>query len=261
LQSNERRVRHTDNLRITVHAFSDIFHLHLQPNKDLIHPAARIKHYSPASSGSGSVYRVEPLLRESYLVFGGEVIHDGSTSIKLDEDIAGGIRHPPHSPNSAGHRGWARIMVLDGGDPASGRPPVFEGAFSVEGVIHHVLTLENYLRSKFAADPEPIEDSEMVIFRDSDIMSHLEAEIARTGLSIEEIGKLRKPQTCAHDRLGYNTQTSNPVLRYGASLDPSRQGSWYDSFGLISPGESPSRNHSFGKRQGDIGGGTNSSSK
>jgi hypothetical protein len=204
---------------------------------------------------------VEPLLRESYLVFGGEVIHDDSTSTKLSEDIAGGVRRSQHSPNSAGHRGWARIMVLDGGDPTIGRPPVFEGAFSVDGVIHHVLTRQNYLRSKFTGDPEPIEDSEMVIFRDSDIMSYLEAEIARTGLSIEAIGKRRNPQTCAHDRLGYNVQKSNPVLRYGTSLDLPNQGSWYDPFGVISPDESPARNHSLEKRQGDIGGGTNSSSK
>lgn len=205
--------------------------------------------------------RVEPLRRESFLVFGGEVIHEESTSQKIYEDVAGGIRHPPHSPNSAGHRGWARIMVLDGGDPITGRSPVFEGAFSVDGVIHHVLTLDNYLRSKYAGDPEPIENSEMVIFRDSDIMSRLEAEHARTGIPIEEIPKQRNPQTCAHDRLSYNVHKSNPILQYGASIDLPRQRNWYDHFGAVYTGVNSPYNHSLGKRQSDIGGGTNSSSK
>lgn len=256
--ADSRRVRHTDSLRITVHAYSDIFHLHVQPNDDLIHPAASVKYY--ATKGQSSVLnKVVPLLRESYLLFGGEVIDDDSTAEKLKEDIAGGIRRPHHSPHSAGHRGWARIMVLDGGDPMNDRPPVFEGAFSVDGVVHHVLTAENYRRTKYAEDPEPIEDSEMVIFRDSDIMSHLEAEVARTGRPVDE-ALVRKPQTCAHDRLGYNVQKSNPVLQYGASIDPNRRTNWLDPLGVISPDDSSAYNHSLGKRQGDIGGGGNSSS-
>lgn len=201
-----------------------------------------------------------PLLRESYLVFGGEVIHDDNTAAKLKEDLAGGVRRPTHSPH-AGHRGWARIMVLDGGDEAHDRPPVFEGAFSVDGVVHHVLTAENYDRSKYAGDPEPIEDSEMVIFRDSDIMSRLEAEVARTGRPIKDLAQMPRPQTCAHDRLGYNVDKSNPVLKFGASIDPNRNMKWYDPLGVISPDESSAYNHSLGKRQGDIGGGGNASSK
>ena len=256
LASDDRPLRHTDCLRLTIEAFSDIFHLHLQPNDDLIHPAASVKYYSPAANGHGSVLdRVVPLLRESYLVFGGEVLSDEGTAARLNEDLAGGIRRPHHSPNSAGHRGWARIMVLDSGDAGSGRSPVFEGAFSVDGVVHHVLTAENYLRTKYVGDPEPIEDSELVIFRDSDIMSRLEEEMMGIGTG------QRRPQTCAHDRLGYNVHKSNPVLQFGASIDPNRHTNWYDPLGVISPDESSAYNHSLGKRQGDIGGGNNSSSK
>ncbi|KAG8781977.1 hypothetical protein FRB91_011264 [Serendipita sp. 411] len=252
-----RQVLHTDSIRLTVRAFSDVFHLHLQPNEDLIHPAARITHYKPeyGTDGRSVVDRVEPLLRESFLVFGGEVIDEEYTSAKMDEDAAGGIRRPYHSPYPNGHRGWARITLLDGGDAQEERPPVFEGAFSVDGVVHHVLTLDNYMRTKLPEDPEPVLGSQMVIFRDTDLMSHQEAEYFRTGLPKENFNQNKLPQTCAHDRLGFNIEKTHPVLRFGAGFGRIAPTSWYDPFGLVSPDESSAYNATLRKRQNDIGNG------
>lgn len=263
-------MRYSDNLRITLHAFDDIFHLHLRPNNDLIHPAARIKYVKSASTPSGKGYvegkgaavRVEPLLRESILVYGGEVIHDSYTTSRLDEDVAGGIRRPYGSPEPAGHRGWARIMVLDGGNIETGRAPIFEGAFSVNGVIHHVMTKESYQVNKQHHDPAVMDlSSGLVIFRDSDLMSSEDAQRTKSGGSAKGNQAQRQPLTCAHDRLGYNVDTAkNPVLRYGAGLDRIPQGSWYDTFGLMPPDSRPAYGNPYVKRQGDIGGGNNSTS-
>lgn len=252
---------HSDDLRITLDAFSDRFHLHLRPNNDLIHPQARITYYKSAPDGSGSsvVDRVEPLLRESVLVYGGEVVHPDFTDYIISEQIAGGVDRG-HAAPVPGERGWARIMVVDAGDPTTGRPPIFEGAFSVDGVIHHISTMDSYMKKKLPGDPLPIPGSELVVFRDSDIMSAEEEEFARTGI-LNQFS--RRPMTCAHDRLGFNVDSKkNPVLRYGAGLDRIPAVSWYDPLGIISPDDhrTPS-NLSVLKRQGDINGGNSQSSK
>jgi hypothetical protein len=255
---DDRRVRHTDTIRITVHALSDVFHLHLRPNEDLIHPAASISHYRTTTVGS-VVEKVEPLRREQFLVFGGEVVDDDHTDVRLDEDFAGGIRRPQHAPSPKGHRGWARIMVLGGGE--DDEYPLFEGAFSVDGIIHHVLTKDNYLRTMLPGDPEPDADEELVIFRDIDVMSHIEAESMRTGIPMAQLRGRRRPQMCAHDRLGYNVDKMNPVLRYGAGLYQPSRGGWFDPLGFLSSSEGDIYDQGFQKRQGDIVGGANSSSK
>ncbi|CCA69414.1 related to ADAM protease ADM-B [Serendipita indica DSM 11827] len=264
LGTDQPRVQHTDSIRITISAFSDTFHLHLQPNSDLIHPAARVTYYRPGNDkGASVVDRVQPLLPHKFLVFGGDVIDEEFTDAKAEEDVAGGVIRPPYAPYPSGHRGWARITVLDAGDPLEDRLPVFEGAFSVDGVVHHVLTRDNYLRLKYPEDPEPepVYDSEMVIFRDIDLMSHAEAEAARLGVPIEQVGPVKNPLSCAHDRLGYNVDPSHPVLRYGAGFDRLAPPSWLDPLGIISPRESGGFNATLlRKRQGDIGGGANSSS-
>ncbi|PVG00697.1 hypothetical protein CPB86DRAFT_754147 [Serendipita vermifera] len=258
--SNARRtVLHSDTIRITVKAFSDTFHLHLQPNDELIHPAASIKYMKTTPTGS-VVDRIERLSRESFMVFGGDVISNEHTSTRLDEDYAGGLHRAHGSHPPPGYRGWARIMVVDGGDPSQKRPPVFEGAFSVDGVIHHVLTSDNYMRTRLPGDPEPSNiQSDMVIFRDSDIMSHAESENIRSYSTSKDSPRMpSRPQTCAHDRLDYNVDNSNPVIRYGAELDRAARNAWLDPFGLSSFGNW-ALNSTLSKRQGDIGGGDSSS--
>ena len=148
--------------------------------------------------------------------------------------------------------GWARITVHDQGDAQTGRPPVFEGAFSVRGVTHHVATRDSYLRNRGALDPHPhpqtpsaqqsgssgsslVEfDGALVIWRDSDLMDLSEERAAREqrrswSPSDPEPDIDIEPARCALDALPWNSDPlSNPVLRR-----PSSTGSWYGPFGLL----------------------------
>lgn len=250
LVNTDPNLKHTDSIRISISAFEDTFHLHLTPNNDLLHPSAHVKYFKTAPDGRSTVLdRIEPIHRESILIFGGKVIHDDYTQAALLEDDAGGIWRP-YGLRAPGERGWARITVHDGGDPTTGRPPVFEGAFSVDGVIHHVNTKDNYRSSKLALDPDPypLDDTNLVIFRDSDIVSIEEEEHLSTGEPLSQTRKKRPPMSCSHDRLGYNVAKDNPVLRWGAGLDRSQQ-TWLDVFGL---NDHRGRNGSLLPRQGDI---------
>jgi len=243
------RLKHSDSIRISIDAFSDTFHLHLTPNDDLLHPAAHIKYFKTSPDGKHSVLdRIEPIHRESLYIFGGKVIDDDFTQAALLEDETGGIWRP-NGVRAPGERGWARITVHDGGDPSTGRPPVFEGAFSVDGVIHHVSTKSNYLSTKLALDPDPhpLDDTDLVIFRDSDIASIDEEAFLTTGKSLSETRKTRPPTSCSHDRLAFNVAKTNRVLQAG--LDQSPQETWVDPFGL---NEHKSINMSLMPRQGDI---------
>jgi hypothetical protein len=235
--------------------------LYLSPNNDLLHPTAHIKYFKTAPDGRGSVLdRIEPIDRQSVLIFGGKVIHDDYTQAALLEEDVGGIWRP-NGVRAPGERGWARITVHDGGDPTTGRPPIFEGAFSVDGVIHHVSTKERYLATKLALDPEPhpLDDTGLVLFRDSDIASVEEEDHLSTGRPLSETRKTRPPTSCSHDRLGYNVAKGNPVLRWGAGLDRSPQETWVDPFGLND--HVRGKNGSLLPRQGDINNaGSNTSS-
>ncbi|KAF9004158.1 hypothetical protein BDZ89DRAFT_1080658 [Hymenopellis radicata] len=181
-------LRHDDAFRLIISAFGDDFYLHLRPNDHLIHPAARIVHYS----------HTEPLLRESVKAYLGHVIHSEFSEDRIREDAARVV----HSAYPESELGWARIMVHDQGDAAVGRAPVFEGAFTVGGVVHHVVTKENYLRKKLPLDPELVGgfDDQLVIWRDSDVMSFEEEQLALTG----KVGSAVMPASCGHDNLPYN---------------------------------------------------------
>jgi len=146
-------------------------------------------------------------LRESVKAYWGEVIHPDHSATRMREDTAG-VMLAPHPAEL----GWARIMVHHQGDIDQRIAPVFEGAFTVKGVVYHVATKDNYFRNKRPLDPdadEPLDmlDSELVIWRDSDIMTPEEEHLALAGLAPPV------PQTCGHDRLSYNTDPAqNPIL-------------------------------------------------
>jgi hypothetical protein len=243
------QLKHSDSIRISINAFSDTFHLHLSPNDDLLHPDAHVKYFKTTPDGSASVLdRIEPIHRDTLLIFGGKVIHDDFTHVALLEDNAGGIWRP-NGVRAPGERGWARITVHDGGDPTTGRPPVFEGAFSVDGVIHHVTTKVNYLTTKLALDPHPhpLDDTDLVIFRDTDIVSVEEEDFLATGTPLSKTRKTRPPTSCSHDRLAYNVAKSHPVLNAGLGQSP--RATW-DPFGLGD--HNRAKDISLLPRQGDI---------
>lgn len=108
--------------------------------------------------------------------------------------------------------------IVGQGDNSLNIPPVFEGAFSVDGVVHHIVTVDKYLKNRLAEDPYPDNadnlDANLVIYRDSDITR------------ADDDSKHIRTSSCAHDRLDYNRDVErHPVLRLGAGLDQSRS-SW-----------------------------------
>jgi hypothetical protein len=155
-------------------------------------------------------------------------------------------RAPHHAKDVLG---WARITIHDQGDELTGRPPVFEGAFSVRGITHHVATRDSYLRNRGRFDPDFNQDSSavpdggLVIWRDSDVMEPWEERDAQMNHGREqrrsrtsqadESEPVVEPARCAHDNLPWNSDPQlNPVLRPSPNV-----GSWYDPFGVY--GRSP----------------------
>lgn len=183
-----------------------------------------------------------PLLREDVKAYWGEVVRGEASEDRLREDAAG--VHP--RPSGADHElGWARITVHDQGNVELGRPPSFEGAFSVNGNVHHILTTDNYIRNKHVADPHVIvtedPDAGLVIFRDSDVMTVQEYD-----------GGKGHARTCAHDQMDWNTNPlQNQALRRPI---PPPTSPWYDPLGFFPS----SGNHSLAKRD-DVAGGSMSS--
>jgi hypothetical protein len=165
----------------------------------------------------------------------------------MREDAAGVIPRP----TGDSELGWARIVVHYQGDIIQGVPPIFEGAFSVNGVVHHIMTKDNYLRNRLTLDPELLSplndpDSNLVIWRDSDIMSGHEEQFARINTSLPN-SSYQQSQTCGHDSLSFNTDPLlNPALRKAVSHP------WYDPFGVLGIAL---HNESFAKRD-DVAGGS-----
>ncbi|KAI0638832.1 Metallo-peptidase family M12B Reprolysin-like-domain-containing protein [Trametes polyzona] len=236
-------LRHSDSFRLTLTAFEETFYLHLRPNDHLIHPAARINYYTTTPDGQSVLSRTEPLRRESVRAYWGEVIPAHVSPDRLREDTAGVLPRP----SGKSELGWARITVYEQGDSSTGKPPVFEGAFSVNGVIHHVMTKTNYLRNKHGLDPhiqvsQDDPDSNLVIWRDSDVMSTHEHTLAAHG---DALGLAATPvaESCGHDRMHFNTDHQR--LRMP---DPPPYTPWYDAFGFLRTGN-------FTKRDDVAGGG------
>ena len=127
-------------------------------------------------------------------------------------------------------------MVHDHGDSNAGVPPVFEGAFTVNGVTHHISTSDNYLRNKQQLDPEIVDlthsDAGLVIWRDSDVLQQHEEAALRLKRGLPpNVSPLHRPASCAHDSLTYNTDPlENPALRR-----PQQPSSWYDPFSMLDP--------------------------
>ncbi|KAI9512311.1 Metallo-peptidase family M12-domain-containing protein [Russula earlei] len=236
-------LHHSDSFRLTLSAFGETFHLHLRPNDHLVHPSARIVYYDTNSAGESVVSHTEPLLPSSILAYWGEVVPAHLSAERMRTDAA----RAPH--RAADTLGWARITMHDQGDARAGRPPVFEGAFSVRGVIHHVATRDNYLRNRGALDPHlharSVEsardglsgpDGGLVIWRDSDVMDAWE-EHSALKLKAHALERRQasitpdsdpEPVRCAHDALPWNSDPLlNPVLRV-----PPKTTSRYDPFGL-----------------------------
>ncbi|KAH9177006.1 Metallo-peptidase family M12-domain-containing protein [Lactarius sanguifluus] len=223
-------LHHSDSFRLTLTAFGETFHLHLRPNDQLVHPSARIVYYDTNPAGQSVLSHTEPLVPSSIKAYWGEVVPAHASAERMRIDAARALY-------SAGDiLGWARITVHDQGDAHAGRPPVFEGAFSVRGINHHVLTRDSYLRNRDALDPHPLTrdldsdpDGGLVIWRDSDVMDPWEEHAARMDVPVDylrerrSLGSESEAVRCGHDALPWN---SDPVLN--PVLQQSKAGSWYN---------------------------------
>jgi hypothetical protein len=234
-------LHHTDSFRLTLSAFDETFHLHLRPNDHLVHPSARIVYYDTNAAGQSVVSHTEPLLPSSVRAYWGEVVPAQVSAERMRADAARAPHHPGHVI------GWARITLHDQGDALTGRPPVFEGAFSVRGVTHHVLTRDNYIRNRGPLDPRlhsrsaaaqhslSEADGGLVIWRDLDVMDLSEERAARREYAREQRQSWTpdepdpEPARCGIDALPWNSDPlSNPVLRR-----PSSTGTWNGPFSLL----------------------------
>lgn len=210
-------LRHDDTFRLTISAFDEIYHLHLRPNDHLIHPAAHINYYDITPDGHSYISHSEPLLRQSVKAYWGEVVHASHTETRMRETAAG-VVPMPHSSEL----GWARIVVHHTGDMERGIPPEYEGAFSVNGIVHHIMTNDNYLRTKTDLDPDvtqTLADSSLVIWRESDVMTAEEERVAKRERSYSAPAH---QSSCGHDRLVFNTSPQqNPILLPGPPVSNS----------------------------------------
>ncbi|KAH9043794.1 Metallo-peptidase family M12-domain-containing protein [Lactarius pseudohatsudake] len=225
-------LHHSDSFRLTLTAFGETFHLHLRPNDQLVHPSARIVYYDTNPAGQSVVSHTEPLVPSSIKAYWGEVVPAHASAERMRTDAARALY------GVGDVLGWARITVHDQGDARAGRPPVFEGAFSVRGINHHVISRDSYLRNRDTLDPHPLTrvldfdpDGGLVIWRDSDVMDPWEEHAARTGVPVDYLRERRslgsEPEAvrCGHDALPWNSDpVLNPVLRQ------SKAGSWYNGF-------------------------------
>ena len=234
-------LRFDDSFRLTIFAFNETFYLHLRPNDHLVHPSARIDYYTRLPNGQEVLSHSQPLLRHKVKAYHGEVIAAHHSAVRMLEEAARMYLHPHPAV-----LGWARIMVHNQVDPDGQIAPVFEGAFSVNGVIHHVIMTDNYLRNKHKMDP-PIsslpDGSHLVIWRDADEMTPEEEHFAMTGDHPTET--IMTGQSCGHDRLDHN-------IAYSPVLNPATCGlSWIE--GLLNP--SSSRGAKYRRDDAPTGGG------
>jgi hypothetical protein len=119
-----------------------------------------------------------------------------------------------------------------------GHQPVFEGMFSVDGQVYHILTKENYDRHRKHGEPVVVggtDDQRMVIFLEGDRDSSDDDGVEQ---------QTSQHAGCSHDRLAFNTNTTiNPILRPRPKINPYSPrrpsiGSWSPT-GLISKWDLP----------------------
>lgn len=197
----------------------------LHPVEDFIHPDAKIVYTDTDPwTGAESIYE-EPLLRETLKIYRGVVLHEHQIEARVQEARIGwndAVQHPGN------HRGWARIVVSPDYNPSQDISRFLaEGAFEVDGEMHHLKTLDSYERSRRHEEPEvhrrSIRDAErtgMIMLRDRDLPSLSK----RTAIP---------PPKCALDNLAFNTDPSHPTWSTARQLafdaEYARKPSWIDN--------------------------------
>ncbi|KAG0084320.1 hypothetical protein BGZ93_008920 [Podila epicladia] len=150
-----------DTIRIQFTAYNTTFHLHLEPNHDLIHPDAEL--------GPG-------ITIGDIKAFKGVVVQDAYHSDRKWNRAASTTRAEKrtveHMLYEDGVMGWARMMVEQDDHP---NELILRGAFMVGGITYHITSTDHYRIQKRSSDALPYSSSSsslgpsMTIFRDSDI--------------------------------------------------------------------------------------------
>jgi len=162
----------------------------LEPNNDILSEDATVQ----ILGADGTVKRVEPIARADHRIF------RGNAFVKLKRE------------SEWTNVGWARINVHH-----DGAKPLFEGAFSIDGMHHHIQTDTNYRRTMIPGDPEIAAESEeyMIVWRDSEITS----EFGHDDLKRD----VHTAAGCSSDELLYNRDENNLLYR---SLEASEMSPW-----------------------------------
>ncbi|KAF8937009.1 hypothetical protein BGZ58_003383 [Dissophora ornata] len=170
-----------DIVRIQFTAYNTTFHLHLEPNLDLVHPEADL--------GDG-------LSRDEIMAFKGVVVEDEHHSDRKWDRAArtskaeNSQRTVEHMLYEDGVLGWARMMIEH--DPDNENALVLRGAFMADGDTYHVTTQQHYHIQKRSDDalpstsPSSSPGSGLVIYRDSDLYGRHSGIRRKRGLVQEE---------------------------------------------------------------------------
>ncbi|GJJ72630.1 hypothetical protein EMPS_04988 [Entomortierella parvispora] len=185
-------VRMEDTIRLQFSAFNTTFHLHLEPNLDLIHPDADLGHHADG----------RPVSRHEIKAFKGIVVQDEYHSDRkwdrASKTSKAEKRTVEHMLHEEGVLGWARMMVEH--DPEDDNALLLRGAFMVQEDTYHVSTGDTYHIQKRSEDAVPRttpERQRLVIYRDSDL--YRPNHLARRKRGLDQ--QTREESACGTDLL------------------------------------------------------------
>ncbi|KAF9960260.1 hypothetical protein BGZ72_007518 [Mortierella alpina] len=187
-------IKKDDTIRLQLTAYNTTFHLHLEPNLDLIHPDADL-----GDSGFN---------RDEVKAYKGIVVQDeGYSNQRWDRaarTTTAEKRTIEHMLHEEGVLGWARMMVER--DPKDETALVLRGAFMVNDDTYHVTTREHYHIQKRADDALPpthnalAGDDDLIIYRDSDMYKRSGSHLQRKRGLVES--------SCGTDHMLFNQQAT-----------------------------------------------------
>lgn len=95
-----------DALRLSLRAFGQTFHLHLEPNENLVHPnGATVKYWGHDEQGRDVVVREEKIMPGETRAYHGHVVHPFWTRDRIVEDRVG-LRRDLNEPS------WTDMGVM-----------------------------------------------------------------------------------------------------------------------------------------------------
>lgn len=218
----------------------------LRPTQDLLHPDAKFIYTSTDPLTGLTAQHTEPLHRESVLAYSGYVLREDDVQARLQAARIG-----LHLSEDT-QRGWARLTLNQPSDSlqqSAGQKMLAEGAFELDGEMHHVKTFDSWMRSK--RHPEGFEThvskrhleqgDGLVLLRDRDLdfgayelPAAVKRELTAQGLEAEE-----SDSSCSHDKLEFNRDQQHPIYQQARQMafdaTYGRKEGWLDTLLGVSP--------------------------